>query len=226
MQVTDPEQVFRTIDENGGGSVLFDEFCVYAAQHNLDLDDDDDFEVTADDLDKLQNARIRISPIKPKRKQRSSTSASITPDRNPGTALDLSQIDWQSLSSKLPSQRTPEQTELRKRLFRQIDENGNGLVSLAELDKGVRDVLQCPEIFQAKPAIARAFHAAKDVKQSRGDNDDDSGADYIEASEFRLFLLFLRQFFEYYVMFCRFDTNGDFKLTQEEFSQAVPLLEK
>jgi len=40
--------------------------------------------------------------------------------------------------------------------------------SLAEMDKGIRDVLQCQEIFDAKPAIARAFHAAKNAVKSKG----------------------------------------------------------
>ena len=39
-----------------------------------------------------------------------------------------------------------------------MDVNGNTYLSLAELDKGVRDVLQLnPEVFNAKPAIMRAF---------------------------------------------------------------------
>ncbi len=30
------------MDRNGGGKVLFDEFCDWAIRMNLDLDDDDD----------------------------------------------------------------------------------------------------------------------------------------------------------------------------------------
>ncbi len=36
-------------------------------------------------------------------------------------------------------------------------QNGNGYLSLAEVDKGLRDVLNCEELFDAKPAIMRAF---------------------------------------------------------------------
>jgi len=71
--------------------------------------------------------------------------------------------------------KTAEHKEHRKALFRQIDFNGNGLLSLAELDRGMRDVLQCEEIFAAKPAIIRAFQAAKKVSQSKNKgsvNDD------------------------------------------------------
>ncbi len=34
--------MWREIDHNGGGVVLFDEFCQWAIQKNLDLEDDDD----------------------------------------------------------------------------------------------------------------------------------------------------------------------------------------
>ena len=39
--------------------------------------------------------------------------------------------------------------------------NGNGLLSLAEVDRGVVDVLDLEEVWEAKPAIIRAFNYAK-----------------------------------------------------------------
>ena len=91
---------------------------------------------------------------------------------NPKGAQEL---DWARIRARLPMDKTPEQQEHRKALFRQIDANGNGILSLAELDRGICDVLQCEEIFAAKPAIARAFHAAKRASQSKnkGSVDDD-----------------------------------------------------
>ena len=38
----DMEASFKEIDTNGGGSILFDEFCQWAIKKNLDLEDDDD----------------------------------------------------------------------------------------------------------------------------------------------------------------------------------------
>lgn len=38
-----------------------------------------------------------------------------------------------------------------------MDNNGNGYVSLAETEKGLRDVIKNQEMFEAKPAIMRAF---------------------------------------------------------------------
>ncbi len=40
--MSDPEKMWREVDQNGGGYVLFDEFCNWAIKKNLDLEDDDD----------------------------------------------------------------------------------------------------------------------------------------------------------------------------------------
>lgn len=44
VEVEDPEKEFKEIDKNGGGSIMFDEFCHYAIKKNLELDDDVDFD--------------------------------------------------------------------------------------------------------------------------------------------------------------------------------------
>ena len=44
LKVDNPDAVFHQIDKNKGGIILFDEFCEWAIQRNLDLDDDDNLE--------------------------------------------------------------------------------------------------------------------------------------------------------------------------------------
>lgn len=44
--IGDLEGEFEKIDANGGGFILFDEFCKWAIGKNLDLEDDDDDIVT------------------------------------------------------------------------------------------------------------------------------------------------------------------------------------
>ena len=43
-EIVDIEACFREIDVNGGGFVLFDEFCEWAIKKSLDLDDDEEVE--------------------------------------------------------------------------------------------------------------------------------------------------------------------------------------
>ena len=40
--VDDVEKVFKDIDKDGHGKILFNEFCEWATEQKLDLEDDDD----------------------------------------------------------------------------------------------------------------------------------------------------------------------------------------
>ena len=130
--------------------------------------------------------------------------------------------DWDSLISKMPIKKTLEDRKKRKELWNKIDINGNNFVSLAEFDKGIRDVLNLPDIFKLKKVILRAFKAAKNKVKSSSKYGDE----FVGWLEFRIILVYLRQYFEYYVMFCRIDSSNDFKISINEFKKAIPTLEK
>jgi len=59
------------------------------------------------------------------------------------------------LANKLPS--GDDENKKREEIFRMIDVNDNGFLSLAEIDKGLRDVLGIDSIFDCKPCIIRAY---------------------------------------------------------------------
>ena len=54
-----------------------------------------------------------------------------------------------------------------------FDVNGNGYLSLAEVDKGMRDVVQLPALFELKPVLMRAFQASKQKLKSNNEHGDD-----------------------------------------------------
>ena len=135
---------------------------------------------------------------------------------------DYKNYDWDSLLSSLPIKKTAEDRKKRRELWNQMDINGNNYISLAEFDKGLRDVLKLPDIFKLKKVSLRAFQAAKTAVKSSSKYGDD----YVGWLEFRIILVYLRQYFEYYVMFCRIDTSDDFKINLDEFKKAVPTLNK
>ncbi len=135
---------------------------------------------------------------------------------------DFKDYDWEGLLQRLPIKKTVEERKKRRQLWNAIDMNGNGYISLAEFDRGVRDVLNLPQIFSLKKVLIRAFNAAKNKIKGKSKHSDD----YVEWLEFRILLVYLRQYFEYYVMFCRIDTSDDFKVDINEFKKAMPTLEK
>jgi len=126
--------------------------------------------------------------------------------------------DWKELQKKLPYQRP--RLEERKKMFSEFDVQGNGYISLAEADKGIRDVLQLEELFDAKPAIMRAFQASKNY----GGDPGGLGVDYIQKREFRIFLQFLHDYFELYEMFEAIDTSCDRRVDLGEFKKSVESL--
>ena len=129
-------------------------------------------------------------------------------------------IDWAAINAKLPTGRSNEEKEQRRKLFQQFD-NGNKVLSLAEIDSAIRAYLNIDDVFNAKPAIHRAFKYAKNYSKS-----GNVGDDYVELSEFRIFLLSLRQYFEYYEAFSRVDQDSDNRIEFNEFLAAQPKIEK
>ena len=135
---------------------------------------------------------------------------------------DFKNYDWEGLLQRLPIKKTAEERAKRRKIWDAIDMNGNGYVSLAEFDRGVRDVLNLPQIFSLKKVLIRAFTASKNKIKGKSKY----SKDYVEWLEFRILLVYLRQYFEYYAMFCRIDTSDDFKVDFNEFKKALPTLEK
>ena len=135
---------------------------------------------------------------------------------------DFKDYDWEGLLKRLPIKKTVEERTKRRQLWNAIDMNGNGYISLAEFDRGVRDVLNLPHIFSLKKVLIRAYNASKNKIKGKAKH----SGDYVEWLEFRILLVYLRQYFEYYAMFCSIDTSDDFKVDINEFKKAVPILEK
>lgn len=134
-------------------------------------------------------------------------------------------IDWEALREKLPTEKTEEQRAKRSEIFDQFDPNGNGYLSLAEVDKGCRDVLELYEIFDCKKVIMRAFQAAKQANNINASERNKHGPDFVEKIEFRLFLLYLRMYFEVWQMFDQIDDGNDGRINMDEFKTAVPKIE-
>ena len=90
-------------------------------------------------------------------------------------------------------------------MFERFDPNGNGYLSLAEVDKGLHESLGLEGVYNCKPAIIRAFNAAKGLKKGGSGHDDD----FVTKVEFRMLLVYLKQYFELFQIFDGIDTGND-----------------
>ena len=125
------------------------------------------------------------------------------------------------MSAKLATSKTDKQEiKLRARYWRGFDNNGNGYISLSEAEQGLKNVIKLDQLYEAKPVIMRAFQFAKNAMPGKSKY----GADYIEKKEFRIFLVALRQRFEYHHAFKQIDAGGDGKINLQEFLAAKAVI--
>lgn len=129
---------------------------------------------------------------------------------------------WEELKVKLPFEDTPEAEAARNKYWGLIDVNSNGYLSLAEIDKGLRDVIQIPTLFDLKPVIIRSFNAAKKALKAKSSHGDD----YVSKAEFKYLLRSLRQHYEYWVAFDKIDITKDRRVSLKEFQAIVPVLNR
>eukprot|EP00670_Eutreptiella_braarudii_P007008 CAMPEP_0174286784 /NCGR_PEP_ID=MMETSP0809-20121228/12998_1 /TAXON_ID=73025 ORGANISM="Eutreptiella gymnastica-like, Strain CCMP1594" /NCGR_SAMPLE_ID=MMETSP0809 /ASSEMBLY_ACC=CAM_ASM_000658 /LENGTH=441 /DNA_ID=CAMNT_0015382983 /DNA_START=114 /DNA_END=1439 /DNA_ORIENTATION=+ len=208
IRVHYPEKAFEALDKRKRGEVPFQDFADWVIGKQLEQEP-----CTAEDeLDAADEADAQMGggagrSMKSGRPMKSSKVSSFRRGRTGA-------IDWGLIAERLPYGRSQVEKDRRKELFNLIDVNGNGYISLAETDKGLRDILKLEEVFDCKPAIMRAFQAAKDVhKESKAR----LGADFVTKCEFRILLEYLRKYFELFVMFDRMDDDNDRRLSEEEF---------
>ena len=75
---------------------------------------------------------------------------------------------------------------------------------MAEIDKGMRDVVVLPNLFAAKPVLMRAYMSTKAITKAKGQHSND----YLtKGEEFRYLFKFLRQYYEFFIAFNKID-NG------------------
>jgi hypothetical protein len=133
-------------------------------------------------------------------------------------------LNWPEINAKLPVDRTPEQQAMRAMLFKHGDINGNGFLSLAEAWMLLREVLKIDAVIDLKPVTMRAFVAAKGLGIKFGLRS--LGDDHIEKKEFRMMLVYVKEFLAIWDIFATADTSHDRCLTKAEFTACFPKLKK
>ena len=80
------------------------------------------------------------------------------------------------INKNLPCEKNANEKKKRNELFKLFDPNGNGYLSLAEIDKGFNDMGEDMRVvYLSKAPMLRAFNAAKDHFESKSK----IGGDYV-----------------------------------------------
>jgi hypothetical protein len=126
-------------------------------------------------------------------------------------------------AAQIPIGSTSEDIAARKKIFREFDVNGNNWLSLAEIDKGLRDVLEMPELFDTKPVIMRAYQAS--LKKVKSTNPLTEGL--VSRGAFKFTLIYLRFYYELWESFEKIDTGADGqdrRISEAEFVKGADIL--
>lgn len=72
--------------------------------------------------------------------------------------IKIDDIDWNVINENLPVGKDDDDKNKRKEMFKLFDPNGNGYLSLAEVDKGFNDMGESMRVvYLAKAVMMRAF---------------------------------------------------------------------
>ena len=217
------------MDHDGGGTVCFKEFEVWWHAHGGDLETHREraFTIGAGDLHLLlvaPDAATKERWVLGCREMLGLAQPKPEPEPEPAALPHVRMAQRQVAA--LPTLVVPAKKE-RDALFDSLDVNGNGGLSLAEIDKGVVAGLFSralvvqngggssgdAESFDHKPALMRAYHAA-----------DKSGDGFIERSEFPRLLQYMVFFNNLWHKFEGIDSDHDRRLDLAEFTAGCSVI--
>lgn len=133
-------------------------------------------------------------------------------------------FNWDELLNKLPAKKTEEDKKIRNDLWKKKLHSGtDGYVTKEQVEKVMIGYLDLPKEILQKEPLRKAFEAAKAKCKNKNDR---KGDEYLQKDEFRFYFVYLRQYFEYWVMFERVDASGDHQISFEEFNNALPKMKE
>jgi len=193
---SDAHTIFTQLDTNHGGVVLFDEFCKWVAATQCPVD------ASVYDASTLSPSASRTPAefahfVQPQKNLQSGTGGGRKAQEAHLSALDEAEVKVHEMirdKKKLQS------------FWRSMDMNANGIVSLAEIDRGISEAYP---VLDNKPALMRAYHASS----RRGDRGDG----FVHKHDCCKLLRNVLYFNKCWTTFETADADHDHRMTLQEF---------
>ena len=99
---------------------------------------------------------------------------------------------WTSIAAVLPCGMANADKQGRMRMFTEVDGNGNGFLSLVEVQRAIRKKMGDQDARDFKGEVERAFDEAKASKAKKG---MEAGDAFVDRKEFREMLVHLKRHF-------------------------------
>jgi len=233
----DAKAVFSKIDDNGGGIILFEEWCTYLKNAEIAAGTKLGLTLNEDEPGGAKGGAAKGGAAAAGGGAEAAAGAAFENTATPnsfGLAVmkgkkGASQefFDFEAAFEGLCAE-TPEGDALRKEGFIAADPNGNGLCSLAELEtfvlktlvtkyprtgKGKEMTEKGRDVFDAfRPCYIRSFTDAKDFKADSGavieGTKKATDDDFVSKEEFRLFCVYAIVYAAMYDAFSKIDGGG------------------
>jgi len=196
MSPQDANAEFGKIDSNHGGQVLFVEFCAYVRKRvNPDANPNFDADIVSGE---------KCGQVVRKGHGHKATHTHYVSKK--------CLRDFDAAEGKIKA--LMQDRQQLKDLWSHMDFNGNGIISLAEIDKCV--VEKFP-LLNHKPALMRAYKATINASDSNGD-------DWVQRKEFKRLLGNLFYFNKAYWIFENQDGDKDRRMDFPEFKNCLTLV--
>ena len=133
--------------------------------------------------------------------------------------------NWEEMLSKIPTELTEDGKEKRFELWIELNNNKKyNYISYKRLHYNLTTKLDIPNIIRKKNPIKLACEVACDKYHRNAAN----MINYLIFGwrEFRIFLVYLKEYFEYWRHFKYLENNGEHTITLEDFKKALSLMKK
>lgn len=129
--------------------------------------------------------------------------------------------DWKALMDKMPVEKTEAAAKRRQDIWNKMNEYNNGSVSMKKMSKDMEKYLGLPKKVTDKGCLEKAYNNAKDKVKTKQGGDDS----FIQFAEFRIFLVYLKQYLQYWVMFENLGGGKTMTLSLNQLKDATKILE-
>eukprot|EP00437_Effrenium_voratum_P020806 CAMPEP_0181446024 /NCGR_PEP_ID=MMETSP1110-20121109/25892_1 /TAXON_ID=174948 /ORGANISM="Symbiodinium sp., Strain CCMP421" /LENGTH=400 /DNA_ID=CAMNT_0023570091 /DNA_START=87 /DNA_END=1289 /DNA_ORIENTATION=- len=188
--VVNPRSLFDSLDRNRGGLVLFEEFCRWVASVQCPVD-----------ASVYSTPTMAASPSSRTHHQKGAVYHSHSAKTQLENQFEVAEKKMHSLLK--------DKRQLQS-LWRSMDYNGNGIVSLAEVDGCVTE--RFPEM-NNKPALMRAYKAT--LRNPDG---------YVHKTDLQILLRNMFYFNKLYSLYEVVDTDNDRRMDMNEFRSGISFL--
>ena len=138
------------------------------------------------------------------------------------SAVQTTGTKWEILDARLPYRKDKADLKKREVLFKKFDQSNRGNLSADDCLTGCVKHLLLKDICEKD--VGRVSQAAFDASHLLRTKAD--ATDNVDPQEFRLYLQYLRDFFEYSSIFDEVDKSGDGTISKEEFKVSAPKFKK